>query len=697
MNQHLHPNGALVPGQMFPAPLFPASMLFIPPGLFEPYPWPVNLYEPPSTPADVQLWSDVQLHSVVAVWPVARTILPNGHRTGRLYRAGFYVVALKRSRVPEFGCDLARGEWVHLGSGARGRNLPELYSYVHWRPYRDAVIAIGAMAGLVGSDGTVRRLRNLPHWSQELHPLHPDDSAFLLDPAYPPHSTMLTYRNAVGHAVAQVVRVQSWLTPPIDLYRSIWRHGRGTDTQWVETFPRQPYPLFNANQIFGRRETDIIFAADEFVADELGRRFGECVLSAVPGGLENLPQADLTSLRARRVGVVLQRKDIPHGRCIEAALLRAGVAETFFLLSAPGKPTSFAELDAVASAEGLDLLPVLEGDQPVPGAVVVWEAGKPIPGGAAERPTIINPMLRAGDLVWIYGEPKCGKSWTAQDLAVLASVGAGTLGRWKAVERAGVLYVDGEMHAADLKRNITMVMKGADNVTPGSENLPFDVLIAKEQPDGVIDIAHPDWQDRVETLLVGRTVLILDNFQSLTDNGPAALKQIYPWLRRLSRAGIAVIVMDHTNRDGELQGSIMKERIADLSIVLRYASDEDRAAGIVTVEFPVARRLYGTDAQPFRMQRCFTPDSFAFHALDLGPPSGPELSQTAVARLARMARVVVARQNEGLTFEAIDVRYGIKPSTAHGLMQAALNLTNAERAHFEAECDRLRRALDGQS
>jgi hypothetical protein len=691
MDKHLYP---LVSGPTLLAPKFPASMVLNRPWLGCPYPWPVNLYEPPSAPADVKLWSEGHLYCLIAAPLVARAILPNGHRAGRLYRAGPYVLALGRSLVPEFGCELARGEWVRLDTGARGKNLLELYAHEHFRPYCDAVMALGRRAGLVGSDGAVRRLHNLRHWSQELQPLHRDDLAYFVDLGYPPGSAMLPYRNAVGHAIAQVVRVPPRLAPPLDLYRSLWRHGRGTETQWIEAFPRPPYPLFNADQIFGRPKADIIFVANEFVASELGGRCRDRVFSTMPGGLENLPRADLTSLRARRVGVVLWLKDMPQGRRIEAALRGAGVADAFFLLGVRNVAHSFADLAAVAEAEGLNLLPVHDGDQPVPGTVVVWEAGQPIPDVVVERRMIIHPIVRAGDLVWIYGDPKIGKTWLAHALALLASVGAGAVGPWTAVEPTRVLYVDGEMHAADLKRNITMLMKGADNVTPGSDNLPFDVLIAKEQPDGVIDIAHPDWQDRIETLLVGRTVLILDNFQSLTDNGPAALKAIHPWLRRLSRAGIAVIIMDHTNRDGELQGSIMKERIADLSIVLRYASDADRAAGIMTVEFSVARRLYGTDVQPVRMQRVFTPDTFAFRLLDLKPTSGPELSPTAVARLDRMARVVVARQYQGLTFEAIDAQYGIRPSTAHGLVQAALTLTGAERAHFQTECDRLRGTLD---
>jgi hypothetical protein len=109
--------------QYLPTPVFAAQILTGPL-------WPgernlrsVNLYAPPSDPVDVLLWSDAHLYGVVAAPLVARTILPNGRRTGPLYRAGTFVVAFRRSLVPELGVALARGEWICLDTGASGQNL----------------------------------------------------------------------------------------------------------------------------------------------------------------------------------------------------------------------------------------------------------------------------------------------------------------------------------------------------------------------------------------------------------------------------------------------------------------------------------------------------------------------------------------------------------------------------------------------
>jgi hypothetical protein len=695
MNNHLCPTLALVPGQMLPDPTFPTLIPAAPPCCGPLYRWWVSSYEPPLTPTDVTLWSDVHLFSVIAAPVVARAILRDGRRNGHLYRAGPYVVALRRSLVPELNVPLARGEWIRLDSGLCGRNLLELYAYENIKSYRDAVVAIGMMAGVIAADGAVRPLRSQRRWGPELHPLHWDDPAYHPNLPYPPNKLGLSYRNAAGHPVAEVIRITSWPALPLDFYRSLWRHSLSKDTQWIETFPRPPYPLFNADQVFGRREENIFFVENEFVAHELGLRFADYIFSAVPGGLKNLGDADLTSLRARRVGIIFRREDILYGRRIEAALRLAGVADAFFVLRASNTQRSFADLDAVAAAEGIDLLPLLDDHAAGPGNVIVWEAGEPMPDAAVERPLIIKPIVRAGDLVWIYGAPKSGKTWLALVLANLASIGKGAVGPWTAVEPSGVLYVDGEMHAVDLGENIAKVMNGAGHV-PCSDHARFGILSAKVQPDGIIDLADPDWQKQIGTHLAGRTLLILDNFQSLTDNGPAALKEIYPWLRRLCRAGIAIIIMDHTNREGELQGSIMKERIADLSIALRYVSAEDREAGIVTIEFPVARRLYGDDVHPFRIQRIFIRDSFSLRLLDLEVPSSPELSPEEEAWLDRIAIVVIARE-QGLTFKAIEAQHGIAASSAHGLARGALTLTGAARIRFEAECDRLRREPERQS
>ena len=427
--------------------IFPPSDIkppIIPPGLMWldlPTRWWTNVYEPPSTATEAAVWSNVHLSSVILASLIAPEILRGGQRVGRIYRAGPYVVALKPCLFQELGLWLDRGEWLRLDTHMGGRNLAELYAFHHSKPYRDAITAIGLRNGVVRSDGAMIPIRGLKGWAQRLHPLHQETATIPADLWYSIGSKVVTYQNAAGLGVAQVIRLPPLPQPRPDVYHTIWGHSLSSDVQWVETFPRPPYFLYAAEQMFRQREADILLVTDEFLADSLARLYSGSVFSAVPGGLKNLPSADLTSLRDRKVKVVLVREDIPHGLRIEAALRRAGVAEAFFLSSVPGVPRPFADLDAVAAAERLDLLPVLDGDRPVSDDIVVFKAGESIPGLAVERPMIINPIVRGGDLVWIYGEPKTGKTWLALILAHLVSVGEGRVGPWSGVDPVRVFLV----------------------------------------------------------------------------------------------------------------------------------------------------------------------------------------------------------------------------------------------------------------
>ena len=69
-------------------------------------------------------------------------------------------------------------------------------------------------------------------------------------------------------------------------------------------------------------------------------------------------------------------------------------------------------------------------------------------------------------------------------------------------------------------------------------------------------------------------LIIFDSYFSLNGNR---------FLQSLVEKNIAIVVIDHTNTDGELQGSINKYRCADL--VMKIIRNDD----IITVNYPKAR------------------------------------------------------------------------------------------------------------
>lgn len=649
-----------------------------------PAPWPVCLYQPPLSSTDVPLWSEVHRYCLTSVKRVASKILPMGRRQGRIFRDAAIVVALRRCYVGEVGRWLQCGEWISLQTGAYGGNLVELYAYLNVRTYREAINVLAHEADLTTTPGDLRALGHLRHWSEERHPLHSDLEALCKPWCYPPHSEFSVYLNHSAHPILQSIRWRGVDGEMVRVYRTLLRHARSTECQWAEVAPRAPYPLFGTQLLQLHPAHEVVIVADEFLADLYNKKNWGFVFCAVPGGLANLPLADLGPLQGRQVRVTMDRSDLANGYRLDQALSKAGAATTWFSVGLGDTPRPFDLLEKVASEEGIALLPLpFDGTPTNESTVVLTSAGELIPSGDINRRMLITPIIREGYLVWLYAEPKIGKTWLALMIAYAAGRGNCSVGPWFTVDPAGVLYVDGEMLPDELQQSIRMVMAGVGD-PPGPP--PFATLCAQCQHDGVVDITSEHWQRTIEDALQGSKILILDNFQSLTDNGPAALNLVRPWFRKLARKGISVIVLDHTNRDGELQGSIAKERIANLSIALRYPDAQAKEEGRVLIEYPVARRLRSEDARPFEMRKIFTDQTFSFSLIAQVQSSAPKVREQVLA----MARIVFAKKDEDLSYPEIKKKYGFPVSTAHGYYRAAEELSGDERLAFEAELRRLK-------
>lgn len=109
---------------------------------------PALCYQPPNSIFERNLWSNVHRYCLTEVSRVAEKILDGGKREGRLFRDGFYIVALNREYVKEIGRTLDRGGWACLRTEVYGENLVELYAQVHDTSYVKGIQAIAGEAGL---------------------------------------------------------------------------------------------------------------------------------------------------------------------------------------------------------------------------------------------------------------------------------------------------------------------------------------------------------------------------------------------------------------------------------------------------------------------------------------------------------------------------------------------------------------------
>ena len=119
---------------------------------------------------------------------------------------------------------------------------------------------------------------------------------------------------------------------------------------------------------------------------------------------------------------------------------------------------------------------------------------------------ILDPIITQHGLTMLYGPRGLGKTFVALGLAWAAASGERFL-KWHAARPRRVLYIDGEMAAAEIKERLR-------RLGPAPDNLHF--VIGDLNRDGLPDLADYDAQialvrgwDPVPELLV------LDNLSSL--------------------------------------------------------------------------------------------------------------------------------------------------------------------------------------
>ncbi len=237
---------------------------------------------------------------------------------------------------------------------------------------------------------------------------------------------------------------------------------------------------------------------------------------------------------------------------------------------------------------------------------LITPAGTSITKGSLPPKDIIPGLIQAGNEIWIYGPEKSYKSWISRHLAHTLSTGGTLLNKYKVCKHNKVLYIDGELPAHKFEQFCKMEAKGQ-----GQEDIvgpPFDYSLAHNPRNetGQINILNESCQNELEKNFHQYDVIILDCYYALTEN-KASTKEFRKFLTKWKNKGKTFIIIDHANRDGELQGSIDKRRSADLCIELTK-SDNDT----LNLSFPIARYLKQEDCEPLQLKVNFVEDAFFF-------------------------------------------------------------------------------------
>lgn len=181
-----------------------------------------------------------------------------------------------------------------------------------------------------------------------------------------------------------------------------------------------------------------------------------------------------------------------------------------------------------------------------------------------ERKTILSPFFKEADYGIIFAPRGVGKSWLSLMLAKALSEGSKLGNHWEAIVKKRVLYLDAEMNLFDLQKRCQQLAIKSDEF----QILSHERIFTESSDQLSLNLAEPMQQDALKQHCKNEeiNILILDNlstaFNGLNENESDSWEHVSPWLLELRRHGIAVILVCHAGRNGNIRGTSRREDMA---------------------------------------------------------------------------------------------------------------------------------------
>jgi AAA domain-containing protein len=209
-----------------------------------------------------------------------------------------------------------------------------------------------------------------------------------------------------------------------------------------------------------------------------------------------------------------------------------------------------------------------------------------------ERELLLDPILSSNTLALLYGPRGLGKTFVALGIAWAAASGASFL-NWTASRPRRVLYIDGEMAAVDIRERLRLL---------GSAPPTLNFLVADLSTHSLPDLGYVEGQSRLQQIWGDPELVVLDNLSSLAgfkSGDPDCWTDLQRFLMRQRRAGRAVLVLHHANKDGEQRGTNRREDVLDLVMALREPRTSEPGHGAhFELHVEKARGLTGEAIEP---------------------------------------------------------------------------------------------------
>ena len=241
---------------------------------------------------------------------------------------------------------------------------------------------------------------------------------------------------------------------------------------------------------------------------------------------------------------------------------------------------------------------------------------------------LLQHLIREKTVTQISGDYGSGKTHLGLLLAISISQGWSFDDWFKALHDRPILYVEGELPAADIRDRITSILnprteKGERYDATKIFTLTLDDLEMNGFKFGFEPLAITNDEDTakrnrklieqmLETIknIKGRyPVLFLDNITALTsidENKSTDWSGLMMWLMHLKTKGIVIVFFHHTGKTtGTASGSNLSQRLVDTHIILKRLPEKAKFKnhnGVqCSVHFDKYRNFGGSQTKPFML------------------------------------------------------------------------------------------------
>jgi AAA domain/Homeodomain-like domain len=213
---------------------------------------------------------------------------------------------------------------------------------------------------------------------------------------------------------------------------------------------------------------------------------------------------------------------------------------------------------------------------------------------------LLSPWLLENSLNMIYAWRGVGKTHVALEIACAVASGGKFL-NWRVEEPKGVIYIDGEMPPSFFNQRL-------ENIVNNMELYPEKLWILGITHDVPVmpDLGTIEGQNMIDRYVMADTkLIIIDNLSCLVrsgarENEAESWRLLSEWALKKRAAGISIIFIHHSGKDGAQRGTSKREDILDTVISLKHPHDYEPSQGArFEVHFEKCRHLYGEDVKPF--------------------------------------------------------------------------------------------------